>query len=145
MKKDKKQISNRSLVLTVAALGVIVISLIVLLILEANGVFYKESENGDIITPPKKANNETLLDGDYYYVLLTDGTVMITAYMGQGEEDIVVPSTLGEYRVSAIGEAAYGGLTVSYAKTVTLPEGITFIGKKQQKNIFNSIDFIPIM
>jgi hypothetical protein len=141
--QKKFQISNRVLIVTVTVLSVIIVALAVLLVLESNGVFYSESETGDKITPPQRVDSQTQIEGDYYYTLLTDGTVMITAYIGKNEENIVIPSTLGAYRVSAVGEAAYAGLTVSNAKTVTVSEGITYLGKNVFLGAQNAILYLP--
>lgn len=128
MKKTVK-IQNKNWIIAIAVMLVIIAVLTVLLVLEAKGVFYTAS--GDetvIITPPKKANGETHTEGDYTYVDLTDGTVMITYYAGRNEENVVVPTTLGGKQVSAIGEQAYA-VSVSDARTITVGEGVTYIGE----------------
>ena len=141
-KNDISKVKRNWLIALVSVLGAIVVTLTVLLILEANGVFYQKSESGDKITPPERADAGTLTEGDYSYVLLTDNTVMITSYMKKDDVDVVVPSSLGGYQVSAIGESAYA-LSVINSKTITMPEGITYIGKNAFFGAINATLYLP--
>ena len=62
--------------------------------------------------------------GDYEYKLLTDGTAEITEYTGKGG-NVTIPSTLGGYSVTSIGESAFmyrKGIT-----GVTIPNSVTSI------------------
>ena len=62
---------------------------------------------------------------DYEYGVLNDGTAIIIKYNGKGSE-ATIPSTLGGYTVTAIGDLAYSdcaGLTDIY-----IPDTITRIG-----------------
>ena len=127
MKEILKRNDKKWLIAIVAMLVIIAI-LSVLLVLESKDLFYRASEETVTIIPPKRADSEVHTVGDYQYVLLEDGTVMITYYGAKNEENIVVPTTLDGKKVSAIGESAYA-LSVIYAKTVTVGEGITYIGK----------------
>lgn len=142
--KNKNILNSKrnKLIALVSVLGAVVAALIVLLILEANGVFYRENEGSDKITPPVRVNAETLSEGDYTYVLLNDNTVMITSYMKKDDVNVVIPSTLGGYQVSAIGESAYA-LSVINAETVTVPEGITYIGKNAFFGVENAKLYLP--
>ncbi len=132
--------NNRKWVIAIAVMVAIIIVLSVLLVLEAKGVFYAANEVSVTITPPKRADSEIHTAGDYQYALLEDGTVMIVVYTGNGEESIEIPGTLAGKQVSAIGEAAYGGLTVGNAKKITVSEGITYIGK----NVFLGADKVTL-
>ena len=67
-----------------------------------------------------------LTDGDYAYNVLSDGTAEIYGYYGD-PGDIVIPSTIGGYKVSTI---SFGGsYTYSQGVTgITVSDGITTIG-----------------
>ena len=80
--------------------------------------------------PAKKVEAGTRgYDGAYIYEMLDDGTVSIYWYDSaqSGYEgyllDLVVPSTLGGYKVTKIGPDVYNGLNIY--KSVVIPEGIT--------------------
>jgi len=63
-------------------------------------------------------------DGDYTYTV-TDGKAQITKYTGSGEA-VTIPSTLGGYSVSSIGDLAFyfcSGLT-----SISFPESVISIG-----------------
>lgn len=66
-----------------------------------------------------------LTEGDYQYAVLDDGTVEITKYVGT-EEEVVVPDSLGGYKVTVIGEFTF--LRIEELKKLTLPEGVTSLG-----------------
>lgn len=68
-----------------------------------------------------------LRSGDYAYALLDDGTVEITSYGGDDAE-IVIPDTLDDKPVTAIGERAfYYSLSLT---AVTIPDSVTHISQK---------------
>lgn len=69
--------------------------------------------------------------GDYNYMVLTDGTVEITKYIGD-DVDVVIPSKIKGKKVTSIGSYAFKkeyfdgpGLDI---KSVVIPEGVTNIG-----------------
>ena len=57
--------------------------------------------------------------GDYKYVLLEDGTAEITDYKGRAKE-LIIPSELGGYRVTAIGDRAF--YYCSVLTSVSIPD-----------------------
>lgn len=69
---------------------------------------------------------KTYIDGDYEYTVLEDGTVCISSYTGS-ESDLDIPTVLGGYSVSKIGERAFED-----AKMVSLnvPGQIVEIGER---------------
>ena len=83
-------------------------------------------------------------DGDYEYSLLSDGTAWITGYTGPGG-DIAIPQTLGGHRVTVIGGVQHATDVISYdvfennqtITSVTIPEGVTGIGKYAFKDCAN--------
>ena len=76
---------------------------------------------GSVFSLPVSADDYT--SGDYTYTV-SDGKATITDYTGSGG-DITIPSTLGGYPVTTIGEVAFYecyGLT-----SVTIPDSVTII------------------
>ena len=65
---------------------------------------------------------------DFSYYVNNEGTAVITGYNGEGG-DITIPSTLGGYPVTSIGdEAAFRDCT-SFT-TVDIPDSVTSIGSE---------------
>ena len=72
----------------------------------------------------EQAEREILTSGDYRYTLLEDGTAEIATYCGS-EKQLVIPSQLDGYAVTAIGDHAfyrYESLT-----SVTIPDSVSAI------------------
>ena len=72
--------------------------------------------------------------GDYYYIVLDDGTVEITGYSGSGTEAII-PSEIDGRKVTSIGYSAFEAMSHdSYQPpstnltSITIPDGVTRIG-----------------
>ena len=70
-------------------------------------------------------DNGVLISGDYEYVLLDNGTAMITHFAGDADV-VVVPARLGGVPVSSLGEKSFAWCPSLL--DVTVPEGITSIG-----------------
>ena len=64
------------------------------------------------------------IEGDFGYEVV-DGTAVITNYTGTAAE-LIIPTNLAGYSVSAIGPGAFGGCEGLLA--VTIPPGVTAIG-----------------
>ncbi len=70
---------------------------------------------------------ETLVSGDYKYILLEDGTAEITGYSGDAES-LAVPAEIDGHSVTGIGKEAfyrYAGLI-----KIALPDSVTGIGDR---------------
>jgi len=66
-------------------------------------------------------------DGIYYYTV-SDGEATVTGVSGELTEELIIPSTLGGYPVTAIGDSAFES---QYdVPSVVVPEGVKTIGKK---------------
>lgn len=128
-------------VAVICALVVIILAIITLMILDAYGLLYRAGK-GTEIEPPEKASTEVHKDGDYSYVLLKDGTVMITnCTLPDDTVEINVPSYLGGYNVSAIGESAFALITEM--RIINVPEGVTYIGKAVFFGALNAKLYLP--
>ncbi|MGM9665044.1 MAG: hypothetical protein ACI3XX_00700 [Eubacteriales bacterium] len=57
---------------------------------------------------------------------LKDGKVSVDGYVG-ADKDVIIPSTIGGYRVSSISEGAFLG-NVTKIERIMLPYGINYIG-----------------
>ena len=66
---------------------------------------------------------ETLTEG-YYYYTISEGEATITAFSGGG--NITIPSSLGGYPVTTIGDYAFD--RCDYLYSVTIPDSVTTIG-----------------
>ena len=63
----------------------------------------------------------------FSYILLEDDTAEIVGYDGD-DDDLVIPSELDGYPVTAIGDSAFYYCEGLYS--VVIPEGVTTIGKE---------------
>lgn len=118
---------KRFLSASVAVLSVAVIALTVLLILDHTGALYRTSdESGAVSSSAAEPIDGTLLtDGGYRYILLKDGTAELSFFIDSTATAVDVPSSIGGYPVSSIGEECF---TLMVAlKDVTVPEGVISI------------------
>lgn len=127
----------------ICVLSVVIVALIVLIVLDGAGILYNPQKNETVIVPPiRQSGTDAQTDGDYNYVILTDGTVMIISCTLSAETtEINVPSTLGGYTVSAIGESAFAMITEM--KLINVPEGIKYIGKAAFFGALNAKLYLP--
>lgn len=70
-------------------------------------------------------DRESLISGDYEYVMLDDGTVEIVRFHGS-EEILEIPDTIEGYAVTSIGNEAF--FLNNCSKEIVIPEGVTKIG-----------------
>ena len=71
------------------------------------------------------ANAEECTSGAYTYILLEDGDVEITQYIGW-ESDLTVPEIIDGRKVTGIGDAAFKNC--GNLRSVTIPESVTVVG-----------------
>lgn len=142
-KKQVKAVKSKDikiLIAVIAILFLIISALVVLIILDANGLLYQSSKS--VVIEPPVAVGDSLTDGDYEYRLLEDGGVIITSFFGVSTEVITIPSELGGYSVRAIGELSISS-TDGIIKEIRLPEGVTYIAKGAFSGIENAELYLP--
>ncbi len=81
-------------------------------------------------------------DGDYIYTV-NNGNATIIGYTGAGGA-ITIPSTLGGYPMVAIGNSAFNSANGHLVTSVTIPSGLTSIGRNAFSNCasLTSITFL---
>ncbi|MBQ9414607.1 MAG: leucine-rich repeat domain-containing protein, partial [Clostridia bacterium] len=121
---------NQTRVLKKAASIMLALSLLLSMVVTGNVVSMTASADGE------------LTDGNYAYVVLSDGTAKITKYSG-AETDLVIPASLGGVNVSAIGSEAFKDNDA--IERVTISDGIQTIGSYafMQCDGIESINFAP--
>ena len=70
-------------------------------------------------------NGEEAPESDFYYDTLSDGTIVITRYKGDGE-NVIIPNTIEKRTVTSIGSHAFS--FCSSLTSVTIPNSVTSIG-----------------
>ena len=118
---------NKAFPIAVAVLGAIALALIVCIILVKCGAFDPKPENLSVYAP--EISDETQYsNGTYDYVLLKDGSVMITGISADAGEvtELLFPSEIDGRKVTAIADKSFY-LEMQSARAV-IPEGITYIG-----------------
>ena len=78
------------------------------------------------------ATGELISLSQYYEYEISNGSAILTKYIGSEMADIVVPSRINGYPVTKIGPSAFEGQALT--GTLTLPEGLLKIGDKAFSN-----------
>lgn len=90
------------------------------------------------IAPTPVVWDDVTFENEYtsgdYRVGVADGKIMILDYYGS-DSDIVVPDTIDGYPVLALGKEAF--YYHKFITTVTLPEGLEYIGESAFANCYN--------
>ncbi len=121
--------NKKLIIILTAVLAFIVIALATVLILQNAGAF-APSKSNTIIKKPSYSD-KTLYEEDIYsYVILDNGTVMITRceLLDRAVTELTIPSELGGKKVTALGDSSFSPLT--WVLKVNIPEGVTYIGEK---------------
>ena len=86
-----------------------------------------DEESAGFVLTIRNITDDTMVytEGFYKYQLFDDDTVMITEYTGN-ETEIVIPATLGGFKVSTVGSSnGYGAFEGMVEITsITIPEGV---------------------
>ena len=125
---------KRFMIPVTCALAFCVLALVLLLVLESTGVLYgyvsdkeKEPGQGTVNGGDREfASGDIITSGNYEYRLYTDGTAELQFYKDNYATEIIVPSEIDGYKVTAIGDECF--VWMAYLTSVTIPEGITYIG-----------------
>lgn len=111
----------------IVLLSVIIIALIILIVLSNTGLLYGRPPDIPTIYAPKYSDTTEYTDDIYTYVILDDGTAMITACSITRDMTVIsVPDKLNGLQVSAIGDKVF--FLVTWLTRCDIPEGITYIG-----------------
>ncbi len=118
---------NKIFPFVMTALGAIAVALIVAIILVKCGAFDPKPENLSVYAPEVSDETERS-SGTYNYVLLKDGSVMITGISADAGEvtELLFPSEIDGKRVTAIADKSFY-LEMQISRAV-IPEGVTYIG-----------------
>jgi len=114
-----------------AVLLAMLCALIVLLILDGTGVLYDDgvTPTDDIVAPETKGQD--VIDYDIFqYMFLEDGTIMIISCVVSDEDgrtEVVVPSEIDGYKVTAISDRTFMLLN-ECVRTIKISEGVKYIG-----------------
>ena len=86
-----------------------------------------ETELKAVERPPSAPSDEveTVAPESEFRYTVSDGKVILTAYVGERSE-VVIPNTLGGYPVVAVGDRAF--LNQTAMTSVTIPDGVLEIG-----------------
>ena len=130
-KKFQKAVNDKRVMIPVLSiLGALVVAVIVLMILEANGVLFYPSDGTQ--TGSSGASDREYLDetpitsGNYQYKRLKDGTAELYFFTDGYATEVTVPAEIDGYKVSVIGMECF--VWMPSITKVTIPEGITVIG-----------------
>ncbi len=127
-KKTVKATNNKKklMIILTAVLAVVVLTLGIVLIIQNTD---KASPNVTPIIPkPACSDNTVYKDGIYSYMILDDGTIMISdCDTDKSITELNIPSELNGKKVTAIGNHAFSLMT--WLRKLILPEGITYIGE----------------
>ena len=96
----------------------------------------QSDSNNNEATPTIDANliGKTFASGEYEYTILENGSISIAGYTG-GATDLVLPTEIDGYPVSAVGEEAFHGNDSII--TLTVPGSIMEIGASAFQNCEN--------
>ena len=88
---------------------------------------YVSEESNEIQTLSETKASDTVVSGDFKYVVNDDGkTATITGFVGEESGDLVIPEGIDGYTVTVIGEKAFEG-SIGFTGNIILPLSITTI------------------
>ena len=130
-KKFQKAVNDKRIMLPILSfLGACVITVIVLMTLEAKGILFYPIDNSQSAdggsTEREYLDDIPLTSGNYQYKRLKDGTVELYFFTDGYATEVNVPAEIDGYKVSSIGAECF--VWMPSITRVTIPEGITLIG-----------------
>lgn len=87
----------------------------------------KASETENTLPELEKQIEDNVTEEDFTYIVLEDGTAEITGYTGENKESLMVPGTIGGYKVTSIGDYAFSGC--QFLGNLSLPDGLVNVGE----------------
>lgn len=126
---QEKKTWDKAFPIVAGALGVIAVALTVVIILVKCGAFDPKPENLSVYAP-EVVSEERYSNDTFDYVLLKDGSVMITGFSENSGDvtELIFPSEIDGKKVSAIADQSFY-LEMTVARVV-IPEGVTYIGSE---------------
>lgn len=120
---------NKIFPIVVAVFGAIIVALIVAIILVKCGAFDPKPEDLSVYAP-EISDESQYSNGTYDYVILKDGSIMITGISEVAGEltELLLPSEIDGKKVTAIADKSFY-LEMQVARAV-IPEGVTYIGSE---------------
>ncbi len=157
-----KKTTSKTAIALIAVLAAVVLTLAVILVIQLTKTPYEGDPTADVeISPPACTDKTVHTVGDFSYMLLDDGTAMITdCSYDRTVSQLFIPSEIDGKRVTAIGDSAFELMT--WLISVDIPEGVTYIGSSSfafcgmssvnlpssltaiQKDAFNECSYISL-
>jgi len=98
---------------------------------DSDQISYEEIYTGDDVNEiqmlSETAYSDTMVSGDFKYVVNDDGTATITGFVGEESGDLVIPEEIDGYTVTAIGDKAFYKCN-GFRGSLIIPDTIISIG-----------------
>ena len=124
--------SKKAGIATIAVLSAVIVALIVLLILDGTGILYGFDKGNNVSIPSPSCSDTTVYSeegGIYEYMILDDGSIMISGCTADRSiTALTIPSEINGLKVTALGNSSFFMMT--WISSVTVPEGVTYIGSE---------------
>ncbi len=142
-KSGENKSKNVKAIISIAVLSAIIVALSVLIIIDNISDPTVNPPDPTVIPAPEYSNKTIYTEGAFSYVILDDGNAMIVGCSYQRADtpqvlELIIPSTLGGKKVTAIGDSAF--IFITWMNVLSVPEGVEYIGKQA----FSACGFISV-